>query len=49
VLPVLIDFLEKSLVTTLDCQPDLRYGVFYQPHLGDLFIEFKKLLEVSNE
>ena len=49
VLPVLIDFLEKSLVTTLDCQPDLRYGVFYQPHLGDLFVEFKKLLEVSNE
>lgn len=48
-LPVFINFIEKSLVTTLKCDSDLRYGVYYQPHLGDLFIEFKRLLEVSNE
>lgn len=48
-LPVFINFIEKSLVTTLDCHFDLRYGVYYQPHLGDLFIEFKRLLEVSND
>ena len=47
-LPVFINFIEKSLVTTLNCDSDLRYGVYYQPHLGDLFIEFKRLLEVSN-
>ena len=48
-LPVFINFIEKSLATTLDCHFDLRYGVYYQPHLGDLFIEFKRLLEVSND
>ena len=48
-LPVFIIFIENSLATTLDCHFDLRYGVYYQPHLGDLFIEFKRLLEVSNE
>ena len=48
-LPVFINFIEKSLATTLDCHFDLRYGVYYQPHLGDLFIEFKRLLEGSNE
>ena len=48
-LPVFINFIEKSLATTLDCHFDLRYGVYYQPHLGDLVREFKRLLEVSND
>ena len=32
-LPVFINFIEQSLVTTLNCDSDLRYGVYYQPHL----------------
>lgn len=49
VIPMSMSFIEKCLETTLRSQEDIRYGVFYQPHLGDLFTEFKQLLEVSNE
>ena len=49
VIPMSMSVIEKCLETTLRSQEDIRYGVFYQPHLGDLFAEFKQLLEVSNE
>lgn len=45
VLPLILDFLDRSLAATLARGADLRLGVFYQPYLADLARDFQKLIE----
>lgn len=42
-LPLIMDFLEKSLATTLSLSRDLKYGVYFEPYLAQLSKEFQTL------
>ena len=48
-LPVILKFIEKSLVLSFKEQIDPKKGVFYQPHLGELFADFQALMEEKDE
>ena len=42
---VALDFLDQVLLTTLDQQRDLKFGLAFESHLGQLFMDFETLLE----
>ena len=48
-LPVILKFIEKSLVLSFKEQIDPKKGVFYQPYLGELFADFQALMEEKDE
>lgn len=48
-IPIILNFIEKSLTTTLELKIDIRQGIYYQPYLGELFNQFQQLLEEKNE
>ena len=48
-LPVILKFIEKSLVLSFKEQIDQKKGVFYQPYLGELFADFQALMEEKDE
>lgn len=42
-LPMILDFVDKSLATTLELGRDLKYGVFYEAHLMELAQNIQEL------
>ncbi|MGT2743862.1 pyridoxamine kinase [Streptococcus phocae subsp. phocae] len=48
-LPLALEFLQQSLVTTLHLNRELSLGICFEPHLGDLITSFKTLLETSHD
>ena len=48
-IPALLDFLQLAMQTTVEVQPDLRLGVFYQPFLGQWTQQFQVFLEEKYE
>lgn len=48
-LPLILTFLERSLETTLLLDRDVKYGVFFEPHLSYLAQAFQTLKEKTDE
>lgn len=48
-IPAVLDFLQLALQATVEVQPDLRLGVFYQPFLGQWTQQFQVFLEEKYE
>lgn len=46
---VAVSFLAKAIKTTLDLGRDLKYGLYFEPHLGDLIKEIMPFLEGKND
>lgn len=42
-LPEVLDFLEASLVSTSQLARDVKYGVYFEPHLAKLSQQFEQL------
>lgn len=42
-------FLDKSLQTTLALNRDLKFGLCFEPHLGDFIRDYQRLLEERDE
>nr|WP_245335637.1 pyridoxamine kinase [Streptococcus panodentis] len=47
-LPLILDFVSRSLLSTVERGADLRLGVFYQPHLAQLWTDFQRLAAVDS-
>lgn len=51
-LPVLLEFLEESLTSTVQLARDVKYGIHFEPHLAMLsqkFTQLRKEREIHNE